>query len=637
MGKRLGGHELVLGRLARHSTTAAIPSLVSPLRPPADIPHEARQRALAEAERIVAGEITIYGRVLSVGPVPDWHAVIDGPGSWPVAPWWQIDLRSSARVGDVKWTWELGRHRHLVVLARAAHLEPDDDRWLSTLERHLRSWLDANPLEMGVHWASNLELSLRSVAWLQIVGLVGDRIDPALLVDMTSVLWHTGRHLLVELPYTVSTMANNHLLGDALGLAVLGRSFPDRTAARWASLGDRLFARQARREFRPDGSTIDESLSYQRFVMEMLVVRALLDGPGRDEAVGHLARSGQYLARLGVLTGPVPPYGDWDEGRLLVASAPPDDLVGTTLAALALAGSGAQADQRQRHDEVAWYVPEGTPLEPDPATSAGAVGGGIARASCAGTDVWLRAGVRTWHGHADLGSVEIAVRDDADGGSEPEWLVGDPGTGTYNGDPVIRDGFRSSAAHSVLRVEGIDQLEPHRVFRWRHSGTAVLGDPLVLDDLVVLWCVHDAYRRLTPPRSVVRVVLVDRVDGGVAVADWVSGQPVAFALTLPLGPGREWAPADGQPRHGSLSRTDGQPDWHLALPAAPSVAVGDTNALGGLVERYVRPGDPFDGPAVQGPSRRPGALGAHPRPSHRSLQLAGRAGRPGAVTRGRRV
>jgi hypothetical protein len=570
-GKRAGGHRVVLGRLVRSSRAASPPRLRSPFLVPVDPPPEAQRRALAEAARIADGTISVYGRELTYTGVPDWHGAIEGDGRWPVVPWWQIDLRSPARTGDVKWTWELARHRHLVVLARAAALDPGNQRWNDVLRSHLRSWIDENPLELGVHWASNLELSLRAIAWLQIIALVGSRLDPALRDEMARVLWHTGRHLVVELPYTMSTMANNHLLGDALGLGVLGRAFDHPQARRWARLGDRLFARQARREFRDDGSTIDESLSYQRFVMEMAITRALLDDRPDAALVSQLTRSANYLARLGVLDGPVPAYGDWDEGRVLVVSPETSDrdagdLSGTVLAALAVAGSGGDPTARERYDEVGWYAAPGTPLRPDEAVTAGQVGGGIARVRGAGFTVWLRGGERLWHGHADLGSVEIA--------DEHGWAVVDPGTGSYNGDPVVRDGFRSSAAHSVTRVLGLDQLEPHRVFRWRHSGRAVLGDPIVLGTTAVVWCVHDAYARLDPPRLVVRAVLVDRVDGDVTVADWLSGpSAVPYALNLPLGPDRRWQPDTDHPNRGRVLDRSGNA-WHVATQEPAAAAHG---------------------------------------------------------------
>ena len=67
-------------------------------------------------------------------------------------------------------------------------------------------------------------------------------------------------------------------------------------------------------------------------------------------------------------------------------------------------------------------------------------GGGVARAESGEVTVWLKAGSGPSHGHADLLSTVVSWD-----GIE---VVGDPGTGTYNGPLEIRNYFRSSLAHS---------------------------------------------------------------------------------------------------------------------------------------------------------------------------------------------
>ena len=184
-------------------------------------------------------------------------------------------------------------------------------------------WATQNPPEVGVHWYSNLEIALRSIVLTEVGGRIG-RIScrTARQQLWTEQLWHSGRHLVADLPYTLSTMRNNHLMGDALGLQVIGRDFPDRaTAKRWALIGERLFEQQAARHFRRDGSMVEDSLSYHRFVLEMLAIHALVEP--HVEAHPALVASAQMLARLGALDGPVPQYGDWDEGRVLVSTQTP--------------------------------------------------------------------------------------------------------------------------------------------------------------------------------------------------------------------------------------------------------------------------------------------------------------------------
>lgn len=526
--KRLGGHALVFRHFVPSSRD------VEPGRTPffvRAVPDSVRDRTIAAADRVVTGTVELFGSEFDVGQAPDWHAVVESEGAWPTLDWWKIDLRSENRAGDVKWAWELGRHRHLVLLARAARLAPANGRYLDTLERHLRSWFAANPPEIGVHWYSNLEIALRSISWLQILGLVEDRLNPDVRARMWRHLRHAGRHLVADLPYTVSTMRNNHLLGDALGLIALGRAFEGKTGTSWYAIGNRIFDRQLSRHMRGDGSMIEDSVSYHRFVLEMLSMRVVL---GRSSTIvpSSMVNAAQFLARLGALDGPVPQYGDWDEGRLFQVAKNPTDLAGSVRLALALGGDGAPDSWRDMHDEVAWFTDEGEPIAPEPAEIEGKdIGAGIGRATAGPFTVWLKGGSGPSHGHADLLSIGIAYRG--------EWIVGDPGTGTYNGPIEQRNYFRGSRAHNVIRVAGEDQLVPHRAFRWVHQARGTVGEPIRFGDMIVMWAVHDAYARLDPPRRLARVAVVRTEQ--VEVTDYVEGPPIPVDLALPLHPTTSWS------------------------------------------------------------------------------------------------
>lgn len=557
LSKRAGGHAIVLGLLrSKLFVGAAVP----------EVDRGDRVYVGSPPQRWAAGELECFGRTIPWSPTSDWHAAIERPARWPEIDWWKIDLRSERRVADVKWTWEVARHAHLVVAARS--VAADDDIAAAFLREQLRSWLDQNPAEKGVHWYSNLEIALRAVAWAEILGRVVDRLDPAMREEMAAALRHSGRHLLVELPYTLSSMRNNHLLGDALGMITIGELFSDTREGRTLrSVGNRIFKTQLGRQVRDDGSMLEDSISYHRFSLEMLAVRALLPRAAGD-LKETLARAGQFMFRLGVADGPVPQYGDWDEGRVLAVSTDKCELLGSARLALALAGTGAPRQWHDEHDEVAWYAPIGDPVPPQPAEGEGHdIGGGMGRAARGEFTVWLKAGSQPSHGHADLCSTPILFRG--------QWAICDPGTGTYNGPIEQRNYFRCSIAHNVLRVEDLDQLGPHRAFRWLHTARGVIGPPLAVGERVLMWGAHDAYRRLTPGRRVARTVVLG--PDIVVVADWVEGAPTSYALSFPLVPEVEWA-------DGSLVMPDGT-KLTLDLPAAPTSRRGEPDPYDGWWSR----------------------------------------------------
>lgn len=551
-----GGHALLF---RPYAFTTRPSELNQVFRTPPTMPAQVRGRIVAELDGLLSGVVPIFGRPVALGQ--DWNLSPDNGSPWEPGPWWKIDIRSSKRSGDVKWSWELGRHRHLLVLARAVLLGESESAATQLLESEMRSWLTQNPVEQGVHWYSNLEIALRALVWLQILDTVGERLAADVRQEMSAHLLRSGYHLLADLPYTVSSMRNNHMLGDALGLMALGKAFGK---DRWWRIGNRLFNAQLGRHMRSDGSMIEDSLSYHRFVTEMLAVRVLL-GDAPEPVAGALRQSGEQLTKLGVFAGPVPQFGDWDEGRVLGSSGNPLDVAGAAALALSLSGTGATAQWRQDYDECAWYAAEGAPAgAPMPAADGRATGGGFARAEVQDWTAWLKAGGGSSHQHADLCSTVLRIG--------PRWVVGDPGTGTYNGPLEQRNAFRTSSAHSVLRIAGEDQFVPHRAFRWLHKAEGVVGPPPVLDGVVAMWGVHSAYRRLPGGGRVTRLVIV--AEGSMTVCDLAEGPAGRrWDLTLPLHP-------DVRDDGLRLKLPDG-PALELDLPTAPSRVRGQDQPYAG--------------------------------------------------------
>lgn len=520
--KRSNFHALLFRERPGHET-ASVPVGLAPVVPTAV---DARKRCLEDARAIVDEGVRVFGRRVPTGSLRPWFEDPLTGTAWPHAEsWWRIDIRSTRRLSDVKFVWEAARHRDLVVLARAVALEPEGP-WLSALERMLTDWLAQCPPEKGVNWYSSLELALRAIAWAQVLELTPGLLDPEVKAGLDAQLVASATHIMLELPYTVSSMKNNHLLGDGLGLVVLGRMFPSHPASRrWQRIGDALMLRQLRRHMRPDGSMIEDSLSYHRFVLEMLIVRVLIGG--EDPFVRRsLVGASEHLRRLGALDGEVPQFGDWDEGRVLADSAAAGSVAGSAWAGLALTGHVGAGDRWPEFDELAWYVDPVTPATRHlRALDSSRAAGDFEVMTHGDWQVWFKSSGGSSHQHADITSVWIARRG--------EWVVRDPGTGTYNGPLNVRNGFRSSIAHPVWTPRGEDQLVPHRAFRWLRAVECLVttrrspGRTLALS-------VHDAFSTGDTGTRVARLVDVDGF--GVRVLDAIerpTGDP--WHQTIPLG------------------------------------------------------------------------------------------------------
>ncbi len=522
--KRCGGHTLLFREVRDRPSGGTRDIRLGTHVPESET---AKARCLDDAQAVITRGARVFGRRAPTGIRTSWLTDPLTGKEWASdTPWWKIDIRTDSRLSDVKFIWEAGRHRDLVVLARAAALEPSGP-WLRQLEESLGRWFLECEVERGVHWYSSLELALRAISWVQVLALVGHSLAPSTRFRMEKHLLASARHIMVELPYTLSSMKNNHLLGDGLGLVVLGQLFPAHPAAnRWSRVGDTLFLKQLRRHMHLDGSMIEDSLSYHRFVLEMLIIRHLL-GNAPNEVTEAMRAAALHLVDMGVLDGPVPQYGDWDEGRVLADSAPAGSVLGSTLLALSLSGHLVDPEAWALHDELSWYTTPAQSGKGIPSPTAAAVRAGyFIRARSGDYRVWLKVSGGRSHQHADITALWIRHGDN--------WIVEDPGTGTYNGPLQVRNGFRTSVAHDVWRPFGQDQLRPHRAFRWLHSAQGTTATPLYVGETTILFASHNAFVASDPTSRVARLVAL--TPHGVTVSDHVERPGAApWQLNVPLG------------------------------------------------------------------------------------------------------
>ena len=148
----------------------------SPLPPGvrAQVPPEARRRAVAAADGLLAGDWEVLGTPRPDVVDPDWFRdPVTGRRAPDGTLAFRIDHRDEALTGNVKSVWELSRHHHLTVLAAAWWLT-GEDRYAEPVAAQLRSWWAGNPFLSGIHWTSGIELGVRLTSWVWVRRLLDD-------------------------------------------------------------------------------------------------------------------------------------------------------------------------------------------------------------------------------------------------------------------------------------------------------------------------------------------------------------------------------------------------------------------------------------------------------------------------------
>ena len=500
-----------------------------------------RDEIVESAEKAIAGRLDLLGFTdLDFGVPVDWRLNPLSGDRAPLVHWSEISPVAPIGGGDLKVFWEVHRTMHFVTLGQAYWLT-GDDRYAEAFVNQVSSWIDANPVAMGVGWAASLDVSIRAIQWLWALSLCADSraVTREFVARFLKSLIAHGRHIERYLSYYFSP--NTHLTGEALGLFYLGVAAPElRRAEGWRKTGLRILLDQLPKHIRGDGVYFEQSSYCHRYTVDFYThLLAIISSNAADgialspEDLRMLWRKIEaaldHLMWIGRPDGGWPLFGDDDGGRLIkLIARPSNDFRDTLAAGAAIFNRGDWKHVAgDAPAEILWLLgPEGVArydrLEaraPRATSRAFETSGYFVM-----RDRWRRdssfalidcgrhgSEAGPGHAHSDALAIELAIRG-------VTWLV-DPATYVYGSDVEARDWFRSTAAHNTATVDGEDQSTLGAPFAWETSANCNLGSFKDLGHCVVFEGWHDGYHRLSDPVTHTRSVVMLRKQSAFIVSD----------------------------------------------------------------------------------------------------------------------
>lgn len=397
---------------------------------------------LAEADAILRGTTAIFGEPCAVDLPALWHRDPRTGAEWPSEiHFTRFNVFHPARDGvtDIRRLWEVGRFGWALPLARAWRLTGREE-YAAAWARFARDFLARNPPEFGPHWLNAMEVALRAVSWARALALLAARpgfSDCApLLREMLSALLAHGRFVRTHLEWTPYGRTN-HYLADLAGLFVLSLFVPQfREADEWRARSLRTLLAEMEIQTDADGFHAEASTAYHRFALELYRLVEEAAAAARRPLPAAFGERTARLARVdAALRGAEdldPRIGDDDSGTLNLL---PRD---------------AKATTRNTGEP---------PLDPRESVALKASGLYVLRSARLSCHVACGPnGQQGVGGHAHNDKLAVVLR--ADG----RPIVVERGTCGYSADPATRDRFRSTAMHSTLALDGLEQS---RLRDWR--------------------------------------------------------------------------------------------------------------------------------------------------------------------------
>jgi hypothetical protein len=459
-------------------------------------------------------------KCFGVGEI-DWNLDPLSGYDWPLAHHAEINLIRDDG-SDVRVVWELNRMAQLVTLGRA-YAVTDNQRFSTEFFLQLATWREQNPVGRGVNWNCAMEVALRAINLLAAFELFlrAPQMNEIVLAELLRMFDQHGAHIRRNLEYS-HIATSNHYLADVTGLLWLGVLLPELEAAReWREFGLPELLGEMDKQLLPDGADYEASTGYHRLKLELFLYSFVLchinaidiDQRYWDKLRGMIEYVRAYLRP----DKGVPLIGDSDSGQVfqLVHRRGDDHAYLLALGAAVFQEPRFKAETARAPEELLWTLgeqglgdfdslPPGEPVSSHAFPDAGTY---ILRQD----DLYLlfnacSSGVdgRGSHGHNDALSIEVSACGSA--------FIVDPGSYVYTADLRERQRFRSTAYHSTVEADEVEQNttdeavpfvigdEAHpRVIRWESDGET---------DVVV--AEHDGYQRLPAPLTHRRTVQFDK-------------------------------------------------------------------------------------------------------------------------------
>lgn len=477
---------------------------------------------LAEAERILAGDLPFFGQLsFACEFPPQWFKnPVTGQSVSPHQPWTQMRFASPA-YGDLKFILEPSRFLFAYPLVRAYSLS-GDERFPHAFWSAIEDWARHSPPMTGPLWICGQECSLRILAWsfalhgfIHSPSTTNERV--ALLVSMIAAhAWRTAQ----TLGYARS-QRSNHLISEAVGLWIAGTLYPELQEAEvWRNLGAHLLREAVLDQITPEGVSQQHSFNYQRMILHLLLwalrLAEIHSAPLHEDIRARTQAAFDFMRHwVDPVSGLVPNYGS-DDGSLILPLAPGACRNFRPLLQLGAAVLNRPAIESGPWDEAAlWFglepavAEKSTPVSPPPPET------GYFRLGNETSWALIRAGrynrrpFQADQLHVDLWWQGINLARDA-------------GTYLYNGPPPWNNGLAGTAVHNTVMVDHRDQMGRAGRFLWvdwaQASGRAYSSSGHACADRFE--GEHDGYKRLgvTHRRTVQWLsgagwVIVDDIDG----------------------------------------------------------------------------------------------------------------------------
>lgn len=477
------------------------------------------QKYIKFADNILINNLVIFERTLSFDKKIDWHFGFYKNFRWKLEKSEKIDLYPREGV-DVKYVWELNRHQFLSYLGLAYYITKDE-KYAIKFRSLIEDWIKKNPPLIGINWYSPLEVSLRLSSWIFTLYFFHDSKNINNPNFFQKVFISMFQHAYF-LKFFYERRSFNHTIGALFGLYLFSKLFEEiKPFDKWEQKFFKRFSNQIKLQTRTDGSNIEQSINYHRFVLEYFTLFMLINIKSISiEDKKLIEKMYDFLIYSIKPNKTFPHIGDSDCGKTLILTAYDKNpylpllnlgaiifqradlkYIGDHISVISLLLLGEQGfktfdkllsianSKNFKYFKKAGYI--------------------VVRSNWTNKANYLFVNFGNFgpqeaaHSHSDITNFIYS--------SQGKDLIIDSGTYQYNKAWAERNHYRSSKAHNIITINNLNQAKISDWFAWEkkpkiNRKVKIRGEQL---DLI---CTHNGFKGFNAKRVIKTDKLLDKLE-----------------------------------------------------------------------------------------------------------------------------
>jgi hypothetical protein len=285
-------------------------------------------KCILDAERICTHEFDLLGSgKYGLGKEIDWQTDFKSGFKWNQTEYYlgtskYLDYLKKNISADIKVPWELSRCQHFITLGKA-YWYTHEEKYAQEFVSEIESWIENNPMEFGVNWVCTMDITIRAINWIWAYYFFNDsNLSSEFRIKFLKNLFLHGRHIINNLEFRTR---NNHYLSNIVGLIYLGIFFKDSHEGKeWLEKGLSALKEEMKHQVYDDGVNFESSIGYHRLATELFISATVLCIKNgitfSREYMERLEKMVEFIMYYNKPDGNSPQIGDSDDGRLHILS-----------------------------------------------------------------------------------------------------------------------------------------------------------------------------------------------------------------------------------------------------------------------------------------------------------------------------